>query len=232
MFFLDVGWLRSDLMVTRSTVEPSALDTLRKFSPHERDYGVALCHFFEWIQMMPYRVLQAINRAKFGIPKYLWLMDRLNTVDVSSDADFQRAYNGFYRVQRRRPDWYTAYYKYLEQSKTFPTSFPQVLDHIYQTTGRYEPSFASKLVATLNPHKPVWDKHVLSNLGRKAPGYYSRTKMQDAKGNYEQIESWYKSFLVSEEGSQWVQLFDEHVSDHHKMTDLKKVDFILWQIRS
>jgi len=181
---------------------------------------------------MPDRVLQAINKAKFGIPRYLWLMDRLNTVDVSNDADFQRTYNGFYRVQRRRSDWYDAYYKYLEQSKTLPTSFSQALDHIYQATGRYEPSFASKLVATLNPYKPVWDMHVLSNLGRKSPGYYSRTKMQDAKESYEYIENWYQSFLASEECSQWVRLFDEHVPDHHKITDLKKVDFILWQMRS
>lgn len=180
---------------------------------------------------MPRDVLHAINKARPGITKYLGLMDTVNAVVVSSDAVFQRAYNGFYRVQRRTPDWYAAYYGYLEQSKTLATSFSQALDYLHQATGRYEPSFASKLVATLDPHKPVWDTHVLHNLGLEAPAYYSRTKIQDAKGRYEAIEDWYQDFLMSEKGREWIDLFDEHVPEQSMMTDLKKVDFILWQMR-
>jgi hypothetical protein len=176
-------------------------------------------------------VLSVINKAKPGVQKYLALMDRLNTVDVARDPTFQRAYNGFYRVQRRTSDWYTAYYRFMEKSKALPPSFSQALDYIHQATGRYEPSFASKLVATLDPKKPVWDTHVLRNLGANPPAYYKRTKIQDAKICYAWIETWYQGFLASEKGGEWVELFDEHVPDHHKMTNLKKVDFILWQMR-
>lgn len=55
-------------------------------------------------------VTSAINNAKPGIRKYLALMEQVEAVDVSTDASFQRAYNGFYRVQRRERSWYTAYY--------------------------------------------------------------------------------------------------------------------------
>lgn len=176
-------------------------------------------------------VLQAIDNAKPGIQRYLALMDKLHEVDVAGDPAFQRAYNGFYRVQRRKPDWYAAYYAFMEQSKAAPPTFSQALDHMYQVTGRYEPSFASKLVATLNPGMPVWDKHVLQNLDRAAPAYYSRTKLDDAKECYAWMDAWYQRFLISDKGADWVGLFDEQVLDHGRMTDLKKVDFILWQMR-
>lgn len=56
-------------------------------------------------------VTSAIVNAKPGIQKYLALMSQVETVNVSTDALFQRAYNGFYRVQRRERSWYGAYYQ-------------------------------------------------------------------------------------------------------------------------
>ncbi|RWU22920.1 hypothetical protein DM813_12025 [Pseudomonas alkylphenolica] len=176
-------------------------------------------------------VKSAIINAKRGIQKYLALMDRVNKVNVSTDADFRRAYNGFYRVQRRAPDWYDTYYSLMEQLKGTQPTFAQILDHLYAATERYEPSFSSKLVATLRPDKPVWDIHVLRNVGEKAPDYKSKTKVEDAKERYADIERWYQRFLPSDEGVSWVTQFNEQVPEHGKLTDLKKVDFILWQMR-
>lgn len=181
--------------------------------------------------MMSDDVLQAINKVKPGVQKYLALMDKLTSVDVADDRTFQRAYNGFYRVKQRAPLWYEIYYRFMQQGKSLVPTFPDTLDYLYQATGRYEPSFASKLVATLDPDKPVWDKHVLQNLSVEAPAYYSRTKLEDAKTCYALMGSWYQGFLASEKGAKWIGLFNEHVLDHHKITDLKKVDFILWQMR-
>lgn len=181
---------------------------------------------------MPRDVLDAIEKAKPGIQKYLALMSKLENVDVRTDPTFQRAYNGFYRVQRRTPDWYVAYYGFMQQGKDLAPSFPDTLDYLRQTTGRYEPSFASKLTATLDPSKPIWDMHILRNLGAKSPAYYSRTKLQDAKICYTWIESWYHGFLASDQGAEWIGVFDDNVPGHQKMADLKKVDFILWQMRA
>ncbi len=177
-------------------------------------------------------VKSAIIKAKPGIQKYLALMDNLNKVDVSTDAEFQRSFNGFYRIQRRQLTWYATYYTLMQQLKGSTPTFGEILDRIYKSTGRYEPSFSSKFVATLNPDQPVWDKHVLSNINQKAPGYASLTKIHDAKLRYSDIENWYQSFLPSDEGKSWIQHFDELVPQHNKITALKKVDFILWQMRS
>lgn len=176
-------------------------------------------------------VTSAIIKAKPGIQKYLVLMDKVNQVNVSTDAGFRRAYNGFYRVQRRAPAWYDTYYSLMEQLKGTQPTFAGILDHLYAATERYEPSFSSKLVATLRPDKPVWDMHVLHNIGKKAPAYYSKTKVEDAKERYADIEKWYRSFLPSDEGVSWIAQFNALIPEHGKLTDLKKVDFILWQMR-
>ena len=176
-------------------------------------------------------VTSAIINAKPGIQKYLALMDQVETVDVSTDAVFQRMYNGFYRVQRRERSWYGAYYQLMQQMKGAQPTFGDVLDHMYEATGRYEPSFSNKLVATLNPGKPVWDIHVLRNINQKAPAYYSRKKIEDAKGCYAKMEDWYQAFLASSQGASWIDQFNQLTPEHNKLTDLKKVDFILWQMR-
>ena len=176
-------------------------------------------------------VTSAIIKAKPGIQKYLALMDQVEKVNVSTDAVFQRAYNGFYRVQRRQASWYSTYYNIMEQLKGSKPTFGDILDRVYEVTGRYEPSFSSKLVATLCPDKPVWDKHVLSNIKQKAPAYSSRTKIHDAKLRYADIENWYQTFLPSDDGVNWIKQFNELIPEHNKLTDLKKVDLILWQMR-
>ena len=45
------------------------------------------------------------------------------------------------------------------------------------------------------------------------------------------MEDWYQAFLASSECAGWIGQFNELVPEHGKLTDLKKVDFILWQMR-
>lgn len=42
-------------------------------------------------------------------------------IDVSSDADFQRLYNRFYRV-RRNAEWQSSYYAIMEREKASPST--------------------------------------------------------------------------------------------------------------
>lgn len=175
---------------------------------------------------------KAIDRAEQGIAQYLEIMDLLHRVDVSTDRAFQKKYNAFYKVRQRTADWYRVYYAYLEQQKYLNTTFSDTLDHLNATLGRYEPSFSSKLVATINPFKAVWDEHVLNNIGLNPPSYQNSNKIREAKSAYLSIEDWYTKFLQSETGKLCVNTFNERVFRYYQITDLKKVDFILWQTRS
>lgn len=177
------------------------------------------------------KVDQAIAKAQKGIVKYLAIQNQVRKVDVSKDRTFQNSYNGFYRVKCRSADWYQTYYEFMEHSKRSSVDFEMALDHIHTNTGRCEASFASKLVATLDPSQPVWDIHVLRNLGKEPPATYSVNKLKETKECYKYIQDWYQNFLQGSESKEWIRRFDLVVDDHGQIEDLKKIDFILWQMR-
>ncbi len=173
---------------------------------------------------------KAIDGAQNGIRKYLAIMDSI-TVDISKDKAFQTKYNGFYRVRQRTPEWYENYFTLMQELKGNPHTFNDVLDELKNRTGRYEPSFSSKLVATINPNKPIWDIYILKNTSHKPPSYSNNKKFDLAKESYQSIERWYESFIPSENGKLCIDVFNKKVKEHGKITDLKKIDFILWQTR-
>ena len=177
------------------------------------------------------QIKDAIEKAQKGISQYIEIMEILHNVDVSTDRVFQKKYNAFYRVRQRPEEWYNIYYSLLEKRKSSSITFNDTLDLLNSKLGRYEPSFASKLAATANPYNPIWDVHILNNTGHTAPSYSSKNKFNEAKSAYQSIESWYTEFLQSEIGILCVNTFNENVSQYYKVTDLKKVDFILWQTR-
>ncbi len=178
-----------------------------------------------------HEIQAAIVKAQTGIDRYTELMDLFKQVDVSADVTFQKKYNAFYRVQRRQDSWYRNYYALMQKLKGTEPTFPAVLDAIFRASGRYEPSFSSKLVATIDPSKPVWDTHVLGNTNHRAPSYANKAKLSLAKVAYASMESWYAEFLLLPEGKLCISEFDRLVSSHQRFTPLKKVDIILWQHR-
>jgi hypothetical protein len=179
-------------------------------------------------------IVNAIRDAKPGIAKYLEIMGSLHSVDISADADFQTKFKGVYRVRQKPGAWYRSYFEFMEQNKGKRPTFAQVLGELRARIGNdaYEPSFSSKLVASIDPWSPVWDDYVLKNTGHKPPAYYSKTKHTDAVAAYASIVDWYRTFMKSPDGLTWVRLFNENVSNYYRITDIKKIDFILWQLRA
>src|SRR5262245_24080782 len=103
-----------------------------------------------------------------GLQQYVWLQAKRDAGDLRSDLLFRRQFNHFYRV-RRKKEWQDTFYELLESFKGAAVGFPDVFDALYRATGRYEASFASKLLATLNPDMPVIDSIVLGNLKLRLP---------------------------------------------------------------
>ncbi len=175
-------------------------------------------------------------KIKSGLDKYIALMDFYNSTNVAKNVEFQKSYNGFYRMRQRTKEFYKEYYELMEKYRNSYVSFEQIIREIYESQGRIEPSFTSKMLATINPNKPIWDKYVLNNLGLKAP--YNNGASDDAKIKrldktilkYKEIEKWYESFLKTERAMNVIEVFDEYYS-YSNISDIKKIDFILWQTR-
>lgn len=167
-----------------------------------------------------------------GLQKYLLIMQLVKDSNVQTNEDFQKKFNGFYKIRQRQKSFYLALYEYLENNKNKEVTFEQVLYFLYQKFGRLEPSFSSKIVATINPDFPVWDSVVLANLNIKAPGYNIDKKIRFEKivKIYDEVVSWYSDFLKTEKARDMIKAFDEKIGTTD-ITDLKKIDLILWQTR-
>ena len=167
-----------------------------------------------------------------GIVKYLYIMDELHKRDVSNSVDFQKIYNGFYRMGRRTPEFYQVYYEYMEKHKSSQIAFEDVLNHLYNNTSRIEASFASKLLATINPDMPVWDENVLSQLSLQRPhlGQSNKEKqLNESVRTFFILLEWYLGFLKTINAKEVIRIFDDFYPNT-SITDVKKIDIALWSM--
>lgn len=159
-------------------------------------------------------------------------MELFHSVNVSENEEFQRTFNGFYRVRRRKPDFYKALYHFLESHKNKKITFVEVLQYFYDWFGRLEASFSSKVVATINPDMPIWDSEVLKRLKIKIPAYtLSPTeRFVQTVEKYNQIILWYENYIRTADAKNMLEAFRKEIGITN-ITPTKKIDFILWQTR-
>ena len=99
------------------------------------------------------KIFQNRLASSMGLDKYQYIMKKVREINVSSDAEFQKTFNGFYIV-RRNETWRKTYYGFFEQAKSETPTFTEIIKYMYETTGNIEPSFSSKMLATLCPGRP------------------------------------------------------------------------------
>lgn len=171
------------------------------------------------------------EKIEIGLKKYSTIMQRVNNTDVSTDIEFQKLFNGFYRMRQKPITFYKSYFLFLQQNKgNQRLDFYEILNHFKTGFGRIEASFSSKLLATVNPHYPVLDKEVLQNLGLRLPQYHVKDRFQLVVELYENLCRWHAENLNSETGKSMIREFDLRFPESG-VAAIKKVDFILWQTR-
>ena len=174
-------------------------------------------------------VKNALDKIEGPLRKYCWIQERVHRCDVRKDDEFQRRFNGFYRV-RRGPKWQECFYDLLETAKQRTIAFPEALSELQRRTGRFEAVFASKLVATLDPTKPVIDAVVLGHFGMCLPAYTSPSRESKTIEAYNELARKLRGLLESGSGKLILDAFRLRypLAD---VTNLKKIDLVLWQIR-
>ena len=176
------------------------------------------------------KVIETRIAESMGFDKYMQIMEMVRKTDVSSDPDFQRTFNGFYRV-RRNAEWRKTYYDLFETVKDSDSSFKSIIKTMYDATGNIEASFSSKMLATINPDMPIWDRYVVQNLCLNMKGKTKVDQLKCAIDLYDQMRSWYADFLQTENGKDCIAEFDRTLPGYVWMSDVKKSDFYLWSIR-
>ncbi len=171
----------------------------------------------------------ALLRVEDGLNQYIALQNDLHEINVSTDRDYQKRFNSFYRV-RRNAAWQNHYYKLLQKHKSKGITFNDALRAMHKKTGMIEASFVSKLVATINPEYPVIDQFVLANAGLKLPYSGARDRESKICGVYEELRRRIEAFLKTNNGKYLVRKFEDSYPDA-KITAIKMVDLVLWQSR-
>ena len=175
------------------------------------------------------RLLQA---RKSDIARYCDLQLRSSEVNVAEDKDFQKSFTAFYRL-RRDSVWRTYYFKLFEDRKNRKDSisFGEIQLRLFQQCGKIESSFSSKMLATIDPNKPIWDSYVLKNLGLKLMGKSKEERFSAAVVLYDNICNWYRDYLQTDEARDMIKMFDQTFPEFSHITQVKKIDFIIWALR-
>ena len=167
-------------------------------------------------------VLRAQLAHSLGLDSYAQIM-----CGNPTSPEFQRLFNGYYRV-RRDKKWREHYYRLFLNARENRYTFEQIITELFDKTKNVEASFSSKMLATIDASKPVWDQYVLMNLGLELKGKSREEKLQNAIALYKRIEVWYADYLVTSEARENIEVFNFMLPEYSWLSDTKKIDCLLW----
>lgn len=178
--------------------------------------------------------LRSIGSA---LQKYEKIENVFRKTNVADDEKFQRLFNGFYITSPLSKTWYKNFYDYFERVKNDEPTFERAIRDLYNINGqtRVDASFCSKLIATINPDRPIIDQYIMWQMGYN-------TKMVNSLGGeekicyyidaYAEIEKQYIEHIKDAAVAAAIAEFDSAYSGYQWLSPIKKLDFILWSNRS
>jgi len=188
------------------------------------------------------------QQAKFhgmnAVEEYLWIQKRFKDIDVSIDKrkdgeDTERTFQGefekFYQVgaARKNLEWKNKFYSYMQEIRSHKDpSFADALRYMKKHGGKFDKSFVSKMIATIDPSRPVIDIWVSDFFGLQLPNTKSKHIETEIIRAYEDLRCAYVALLETGKAKDMIKKFDKVFPQYlNLITPIKKVDFILWQKR-
>ena len=99
-------------------------------------------------------------------------------------------------MRQRSSVFYNDFYNWMELHKNTGVSFSDTLTYFFNKHNRLEISFCSKLIALIDPSKPIWDRIVTTeHFGIKAPYPSSKNRLQKAICKYEEYCTKYETYM-------------------------------------
>jgi hypothetical protein len=169
-----------------------------------------------------------------GYDDYLLIMRNIHIFD----NEFKRKFAHFYKLNQglKNANDKKSFFNLLKECiNNNNDNYVDVLNKLSGKTGRNEMSFASKIVASVNAQKPVIDKIVLGHFKINRPSYGDlKHRISKSININNEIEEEYHKFLKSKIGKYLMNIFNKKIKQQHnfKITNIKKLDFILWQTRN
>ncbi|PRA28002.1 hypothetical protein [Pseudomonas poae] len=190
-----------------------------------------------WVERRATELLGELSAESIAV--YQFLSDRFAVEDPAQDWLFQFVYRSFYRLDSAglSADFKERYFELMSIAKSAGTvdlrEIARELGDFPNLKGQssLQFSFATKMAATVCPHKPIYDTEVASIFGFQRPPphkpfevrlemyllfYSGLQKLYDQiieEGAFKQVRAQFRSKFRNTEG---------YVSDH------KALDFIFW----
>ena len=170
---------------------------------------------------------------EIGLKKYQYLMKNLHETDVSSSKEYQNVFRDFYQMRHFYSDEFAQhYFRLMEQMKyTKNMTFEMAIERVKHIQYTYEISFSSKLTHTINPLHPIWDSVVTrKHFQIRAPYASVKDREKACCQKYTEFEEKFYNYMSSADGQELIVKFDQRFPNNG-ISDIKKIDFILWQDR-
>lgn len=173
-----------------------------------------------------------------GLCDYRFIMDYWQT----DSNDFQEVFYDFYLSARwavmskegnKRP--------FFEKLQTISPddSLIDILNDLKANMDNhtYELSIGSKLLHTRNPLSPIYDSKVREYLineeglqfwWHKSGAPRGTDELTKIKHDWNILNEWYNSFMPSDRAKQWITWFDDNFPAYKDISDIKKIDFIIF----
>lgn len=178
----------------------------------------------------------------------------LDVKDVSTDSDYQYGYSDFFDLRyfgsirgkkftpEQKQELLHQYFSVLQQEKSNKQMTMERAKQIYNDvcliTGCAEISFSSKLIHVIDTSYPIYDRVV----GKDHFGFYCTPKKRNETLDEYKARVWdmyvrYKNAFVkyvkeSEDAKAMIKILQQSDKfSSYKFSDVKLVDFVLWQDR-
>jgi hypothetical protein len=166
-----------------------------------------------------------------SVGQYTALMEMLPNVNVFKGKKFRSDYEEFYKLKRYPAEFRDAYFAFMQKNKgNASLTFEKVLARLRTFRGTVEASFASKLLHTLRPGFPTWDRWIGKHTGIKIPGPGVKDQFTVAVERYDKLTAWFNNYIHSKTGKATLRLFNRYYPAF-SLTDTKKIDLVLWQMK-
>lgn len=187
-----------------------------------------------WIESNTGSILENLNES---IAVYNFLQTRFQQKeDVSKDLLFQFVFRSFYRLDNAGlgAQFKTRYFELMEELRDSPSfKLALILRPLYDIKtlkgkNTFQFSFATKMLSTIDPQRPVYDREVARMFGyTQLPGGEFADKLKIYLDRYQNIEDSYRQILSDKLLPATLSAFEE-VFPQHNLSDVKRLDFIFW----
>jgi hypothetical protein len=189
--------------------------------------------FIEGMKSERDSIFGRLSARVLDLEDYLYLQCNLSALDVSKDATFQRTFNRFYKMRSKPAGWYELFFSLLERDKhRADLKFEEVICKIFSRWNEVHPSFASKMVATINPENPIYDKEICKHLGIKQGTIADpEARLATAISNFSALRTFHSAAIKTRGASDLIEAFDRQFERFGGFTSVKKIDLMMWQWR-